>query len=256
MNPDPGPRVLLLEDDPLAAWTGRKILEQMGCRVTGADCCAAAMDAWLANAFDLIIADHRLPDGFGVEMIARMRAAGRTTPVICLTAESEVIAETQRQELQIGAVVGKPINLETLRTAIHRCAGPSEPAAAAPPPATARRTIGHYDIFPCAANLTLAELQRIRQEAANQTWIALDLSRTTQIAPEMLPFLLEMAAALQRTGGRLSLAGAGEALTAQLHAWNLGRQVDILRDLDSLESLSRHPTSPCERAALMDSIVL
>ncbi len=183
MNPKPGPMVLLLEDDPLAAWTGRRILEQMGCRVMDADCCQAAEEAWLANPFDLVIADHRLPDGFGVELIGRMRAAGRTTPVICLTAEAEVISETQRQELQIGAVVGKPINLETLRTAVNHCAAPSEPAAAAVPPPARRRTIGHYDLFPC-------------------------------------------------------------------------RQVDILRDLDSLESLSRHPTSPCERAALMDSIVL
>ena len=34
MNFNPNPRILLLEDDPLAAWTARRILEQMGCRVS------------------------------------------------------------------------------------------------------------------------------------------------------------------------------------------------------------------------------
>ncbi len=256
MNANPSPRVLLLEDDPLAAWTGRRILEQMGCRVSDADCCQAAEEAWLSNPFDLIIADHRLPDGFGVELIARMRSIGRTTPVICLTAESEVISAQEREQLQISAVVGKPIHLETLRAAVTQAASATaRPPAPLVTPAT-RRTIGHYELFPCPACLTLADLQQIRPATGRQNWVALDLSTTTQIVPDTRAFLLEMASALQRTGGRLCLAGVTNELATHLHDQGLGRHVDILTDLDSLETLSRQPTSPCERAALMDSIVL
>jgi CheY-like chemotaxis protein len=253
MNSNPGPRVLLLEDDPLAAWTGRRILEQMGCQVSDADCCQAAEEAWLANPFDLIIADHRLPDGFGVELIARMRAVGRTTPVICLTAESEVISEPERARLQISAVVSKPIHLETLRGAVAQS---TAAPARAPVVPVARRTIGHYDLYPCPPSLSLADLEPLRHTTGRQNWIALDLSTTTQLAPGVLPLLLEMAAALQRSGGRLCLAGVTPALAPALQDQGLARQVDILPDLESLDSLSRQPTSPCERAALMESIVL
>ena len=258
MTSSANPRILLLEDDPLAAWTARRILEQMGCRVSDSDCCGAAEEAWLANPFDLIIADYRLPDGLGVELITRMRAAGHTEPVICLTAESESISEQERAALQIGDVVSKPIHLETLRAAVTRnTATPgSDTGAAAVSPATARRTIGHYHIFPCPPCLGAQDLAQIRQQSPQEAWIALDLANTTQIEAELLDALPAIATDIQRAGSRICLAGACAALAEQLRLQGIGRHLDILSDVNDLDSLSRQPTSPCERAALMDSIVL
>ena len=245
------PRILLLEDDPLAAWTARRILEQMGCRVFESDCLHAAEEAWLANPFDLIVADYRLPDGLGVELIARMRAAGHMEAVICLTAESDSISATERAALQIGEVVSKPIHLETLRAAVARHAAPSP--AAAP---TVRRTIGHYHIFPCRPCLSLPDLHQILQAAPPEAWIALDLSGTTQVEPEVLAALPALATNIQRAGARICLAGATPTLLALLQQDAISRHVDLLADLNDLDALSRQTTSPCERAALMDSIVL
>ena len=251
MNFSTNPRILLLEDDPLAAWTARRILEQMGCRVCESDCLHAAEEAWLANPFDLIVADYRLPDGLGVELIARMRAAGHAEPVICLTAESDSISAAERVSLQIGDVVSKPIHLETLRAAVARHAAPQPTAAPA-----VRRTIGHYHIFPCLPCLKLQDLQQILQTAPQAAWIALDLTGTTQIEPEVLASLPALAANIQRAGARICLAGATPALMTLLQQDAISRHVDILADLNDLDSLSRQTTSPCERAALMDSIVL
>ena len=255
MSSSANPRILLLEDDPLASWTARRILEQMGCLVSDSDCCQAAEEAWRANPFDLIIADYRLPDGLGVELIARMRAAGHAEPVICLTAESESISGVERARLQIGDVVGKPIHLETLRAAVTRNTAPSSETSATTP-TTVRRTIGHYHIFPCPPCLTIHVLNQIRQAVPQGAWMALDLSVTTHIEDDVLKALPEMAADIQRTGSRICLAGATPDLTALLQQGAISRQVDLLADLNDLESLSRQPTSPCERAALMDSIVL
>jgi CheY-like chemotaxis protein len=255
MNSSANPRILLLEDDPLAAWTARRILEQMGCRVSESDCCRAAEEAWRANPFDLIVADYRLPDGLGVELIARMRAAGLTQPVICLTAESESISEQERASLRIGDVVSKPIHLETLRAAVTRNTA-RQPDAGATNPTAAKRTIGRYHIFPCPLRLTAQDLRQIRLTAPQDAWIALDLTGTTHIEDDVLAALPAMAADIQRTGARICLAGACAALTSMLQQVEIGRHVDLLADLNDLDSLSRQPTSPCERAALMDSIVL
>ena len=256
MSSNANPRVLLLEDDHLAAWTARRILEQMGCRVSESDCCHAAEEAWLANPFDLIIADYRLPDGLGIELITRMRAAGHNQPVICLTAESESISPETRASLQISAVVGKPIHLETLRTAVSQHAASSSATTAPAPENTSRRTIGHYHIFPCPPRLTAPDLQQIRQEAPADAWIALDLTSTEQIDEDVLAALPSIAIEIQRAGARICLAGAGPGLASRLQQGALSRQVDVLADVNDLDSLSRQPTSPCERAALMDSIVL
>lgn len=255
MNSSANPRILLLEDDPLAAWTVRRILEQMGCRVSESDCCRAAEEAWQANPFDLIVADYRLPDGLGVELIARMRAAGHTEPVICLTAESESISGQERTSLRIGDVVSKPINLETLRAVVARNTA-HRPDADAASPTAARRTIGRYHILTCPPRLTAQDLRQISLTVPQDAWIALDLTGTTHIENDVLDALPAMAADLQRTGTRICLVGACSALTYLLQQAKINRHVDILTDLNDLDALSRQPTSPCERAALMDSIVL
>lgn len=258
MNSSPGPRVLLVEDDPLAAWTERRLLERLGCRVSEADCCRAATQAWKSNRFDLIVVDQRLPDGLGVELIADLRAAGRRDPVICLTAESEAISEGDRETLHIRAVLGKPIDIELLRATV---AGAAEvwtgelPQAAEPhKPTDGRQKIGRFEVLPCPLLLTRPVVENYLPNSGDP-WLALDLTHTTQIEDEALDYLLSLAASVQRRGGRLCLAGVGERLGVRLGEKGLQRQVDILADLESLESLSRTPVSPCERAALMDSIV-
>ena len=258
MNSSANPRILLLEDDPLAAWTARRILEQMGCRVSESDCCQAAEETWLANPFDLIIADYRLPDGLGVELITRMRSVGHHEPVICLTAESDAISAQERQALQIGDVVSKPIHLETLRAAVARnTAPPPEPGAVTPIATRVRRTIGHYHIFPCPSRLTLQDLQQIRLTTPQGSWIALDLTDTQQIENDVLEILPSIASDIQRTGSRICLAGAtAPEIISLLQQEAISRNVDVLANVNDLDSLSRQPTSPCERAALMDSIIL
>lgn len=255
MNSSAKPRILLLEDDPLASWTARRILEQMGCLVSESDCCRAAEEAWLANPFDLIIADYRLPDGLGVELIARMRAAGHNQPVICLTAESEAISAPAQAALGIDAVIGKPIQKEILRDAVARNTAQPSDSGTCDSHATAKRTIGHYHVFPCPPCLTSQDLRQIRQTTPPDTWIALDLVATTHIEDDVLATLPFMAADIQRSGARICLVRACPELTAQIEQKAINRYVDLLADLNDLDSLSRQPTSPCERAALMDSIV-
>jgi DNA-binding response OmpR family regulator len=78
-------QLLLVEDcDDLALLMSRW-LERAGHQVTS---CATAEVARLAlnhSRFDLILLDHVLPDGYGLELLRTLRHEGVTTPVILLT---------------------------------------------------------------------------------------------------------------------------------------------------------------------------
>lgn len=79
-------RMLLLEDEARIAAFVKRGLEAEGYGVTAVATGAAAIEAGLAEAFDVIVLDVMLPDISGMEVCERLRAAGIATPVLMLTA--------------------------------------------------------------------------------------------------------------------------------------------------------------------------
>lgn len=81
--------VLITDDDPQILEGVRRVFQRRGHLVTTA---ATGMDALKAledRSFDLVVLDWGLPDLEGVELVERLRAAGKTVPVLMLTARSE-----------------------------------------------------------------------------------------------------------------------------------------------------------------------
>lgn len=68
---------------------------------------------------DLIILDLNLPDQSGLDICRELRAAGRTTPILIVTARTEI--EDKVRLLDIGAddYLTKPFSLEELRARIR-----------------------------------------------------------------------------------------------------------------------------------------
>ena len=112
-------KVLYIEDEPLARWTGKQVIEGLGLDVTPAESCAQAGELWLKNTFDLVISDFRLPDGTADDLIAEMRAAYHNEPVICLSGETEDISAEQRDKLALVAVLGKPLDSGRLQEVVE-----------------------------------------------------------------------------------------------------------------------------------------
>ena len=80
------PRVLLVEDE---GKTRDSIVEGMtleGWQVRSAAQGTAGLQLAQAEPADLIVLDWMLPDLDGLEVLRRIRASGRTTPVLMLTA--------------------------------------------------------------------------------------------------------------------------------------------------------------------------
>jgi DNA-binding response OmpR family regulator len=83
-------RVLVIEDELEFAELLKINLSRRGYAV---DCCDNLADAQIAielGGYDLLLLDRRLPDGDGVDLIRRLRAAGRSTPIILITAQDAV----------------------------------------------------------------------------------------------------------------------------------------------------------------------
>jgi CheY-like chemotaxis protein len=127
---DGGPvRVLVADDNP----TNRKVIELMlsaaGVETTCAHDGKAALEAWRASDFDLVLMDLRMPVMDGLTAIQAIRAeeagAGRAaTPVVVLSANTA--PEDRRASAAAGADghIGKPICADELFAAIEAALAP------------------------------------------------------------------------------------------------------------------------------------
>jgi DNA-binding response OmpR family regulator len=82
-------RILLVEDERVAAEVLAKGLREHAYAVDVASDGAAALDHAATNDYDLIILDVLLPRVSGVEICGRLRADGLTVPILMLTARGE-----------------------------------------------------------------------------------------------------------------------------------------------------------------------
>lgn len=79
-------QVLLVEDEPADAHLALDGLKATGCvEARLARSCREALEAVHEGHFDIAVVDHRLPDGTGVDLQDRMRAAGFTGRFVLLT---------------------------------------------------------------------------------------------------------------------------------------------------------------------------
>jgi response regulator of citrate/malate metabolism len=110
-------RVLIVEDDPVAAEAHRTYVD----RLPGFTClgitgtAARALHVLSREQVDLVLLDMNLPDGHGLDVVRRMRAAGNQTDVVAVTAAREVAAVQAAARIGVVQYVLKPFAFETLR---------------------------------------------------------------------------------------------------------------------------------------------
>ncbi|MEE4203695.1 MAG: response regulator, partial [Halieaceae bacterium] len=115
-----GKRVLLVEDDLLLQKvTERMLSKSYGMTVTLAEDGTKGLRAVEAESFDLIITDFLMPNMDGLDMIAAIRQAGHTIPIIGLTAA--MVGGEQDALIAAGAnsVLIKPLEPEKFEAAMR-----------------------------------------------------------------------------------------------------------------------------------------
>ena len=122
-------KVLAAEDNATNQLVLRTLLEQIGIAPTIVDNGEAAVEAWHAGDFDLILMDVQMPHMDGPSAARRIRARERETgrapiPIIALTANAMHHQVAEYLAAGMDSFVAKPIRVAELYDAIARYAGP------------------------------------------------------------------------------------------------------------------------------------
>jgi DNA-binding response OmpR family regulator len=112
-------KILYVEDDLSTAEYIRKGLETHGHLVDVAHSGADGLELGLSGAYDLAILDVMLPGCDGFEVLRELRDAGVATPVLFLTARSEVHERIRGLDLGADDYLAKPFALAELLARIR-----------------------------------------------------------------------------------------------------------------------------------------
>jgi signal transduction histidine kinase/ligand-binding sensor domain-containing protein/ActR/RegA family two-component response regulator len=132
--------VLVAEDNPVNQNLIRRLLEKDGHQVHLAESGEAAIAAWRAHSFDLILMDVQMPGMDGLETCRRIRAAERNvrTPIVALTAHAMAGDRERCLEAGMDDYLPKPVDLAELRRVTAWVASRLPPA----PPSVLEDTTG------------------------------------------------------------------------------------------------------------------
>jgi two-component system, OmpR family, KDP operon response regulator KdpE len=127
-TPQPGPTVLLVEDDDATRLALSRDLEAHGYRVEAAADGHAALTRWGARRPDAVLLDLGLPDMDGIAVLRRIRREA-LTPILVLSARDSETTKVEALELGADDYVTKPFGMAELharlRAVLRRAAGPA-----------------------------------------------------------------------------------------------------------------------------------
>jgi len=104
-------RVLLVEDEPGLVMTLTDRLSEEGYEVESASNGKVALERTSANSFDLILLDVMLPYSNGFDVCQDLRRRGVKTPVLMLTARSQVVDKVVGLKLGADDYMTKPFEM-------------------------------------------------------------------------------------------------------------------------------------------------
>jgi two-component system alkaline phosphatase synthesis response regulator PhoP len=104
-------RVLLVEDEPGLVMTLTDRLSEEGYQVESASNGKVALERTAAHSFDLIVLDVMLPHSSGFDVCQDLRRRGVKTPVLMLTARSQVVDKVVGLKLGADDYMTKPFEM-------------------------------------------------------------------------------------------------------------------------------------------------
>ena len=112
-------RVLVVDDDRDVAAAMGRALESLGHTAVNCGHAQQALEVIAAQNFDLLLADYRMPDMTGLDLITLLREEGRKIPAIMMTGHFATEDRIRVDQLGISAILRKPITLPMLSQAIE-----------------------------------------------------------------------------------------------------------------------------------------
>ncbi len=107
-------RILVVEDETKVASFIRRALEEESAAVDVCSDGSQGLDWALSGSYDVIILDLMLPTLPGLEILRRLRQKGSQTPILVLTARSQVDQKIQGLDAGADDYLTKPFAIEEL----------------------------------------------------------------------------------------------------------------------------------------------
>ncbi len=118
-----GRRILLAEDNIVNEKVACRTLQKLGFSVKVARNGQAAVDAWAAGGFDLILMDCQMPvlDGYQAAREIRSReSAGQRIPIVALTAHAMKDHDLECKDAGMDDCLTKPLDRERLKQCLYQ----------------------------------------------------------------------------------------------------------------------------------------
>jgi DNA-binding response OmpR family regulator len=106
-------QILIIEDDENLGKSLKKVIESEGMMAHLARNLKDAREI-ISTTIDVVILDWMLPDGQGIDFLRELRASGKSTPVIMLTARSELVDKVVGLESGANDYMTKPLESREL----------------------------------------------------------------------------------------------------------------------------------------------
>jgi DNA-binding response OmpR family regulator len=113
-------RLLVVDDEPRIRTCLNRSLSAQGHTVYEAADSQDALDQLHSRDFDLVLLDLAMPGGGGLHVLSELRKHGSRTPVIVLTAVTDISARIQALDQGAVDVVAKPFSSADLAARIRR----------------------------------------------------------------------------------------------------------------------------------------
>ncbi len=112
------PHILVMEDDVSVARGLEMVLSEEGYDVNLADTGGLALEAFKQKRYDLLVADLRLPDIDGMEVIKKVKAEKPETEVIVITGYGATATAVEAIKLGVHDFLPKPFTEEQIKASI------------------------------------------------------------------------------------------------------------------------------------------
>jgi CheY-like chemotaxis protein/two-component sensor histidine kinase len=114
--------ILFVDDEPEITFMGKKMLENLGYKVSITSNSLSALDEFKNNPdkYSLLVTDQNMPNVSGSDLASRMRAIRPDLKVIIITGYSDSLSEEILHESGISEVILKPMILDDFSMVIRR----------------------------------------------------------------------------------------------------------------------------------------
>ena len=112
------PHVLLVEDERTVARGLEMVMHEEGYDVDLADTGRCALDKCRTDEFDLVVADLRLPDIDGMDVVQHVREKKPRTRVVIITGYPSVSSAVQAVKMGVSDYLRKPFTEDEFKTAV------------------------------------------------------------------------------------------------------------------------------------------